>query len=213
MLEKAPNAPNFCEGENVWGFLGTICLESADNSFIVNKYCQQACWDLGQRGYVNECGEPEECCPTPTPSPTEAAACLECNNERTSYMVNNDINCETWAVNDFDAKCSGTFQKDNNGNLRTQPFCRLSCYDRKSIIFEDAGGLPCCKPSPRPCVQCEDRRTTYMENKGFTCDTWNYITKERCDDPDFTFQVNNACRRFCSQKFNSIFYHEPCCSS
>jgi hypothetical protein len=212
MNETAPNAPVSCEGANEWHFLDTICTRPKNDTFIKGKYCQQACWDRGQRGYVNECNEPEECCPTPTPSPTEAASCLECDNNRTPYMETNNIDCETWGVNDFGAKCADTFQKDGNGDLRQQPFCRQSCYDRKTIIFDDAGGLPCCEPPLRPCIQCEDRTTTYMDSKGLACDTWNYITKERCDDPDFIFQLNNACRKWCSDTFNSIFYYEPCCN-
>jgi len=213
MIEKAPNKPVSCEGAKEWPFLDVICLRSNVDPFITNKYCQQACWDRGQRGYVNSCGEPEECCPTPTPSPTEAAACRECDNRRTTYMENNDIDCETWTVKDFDEKCANTFQFDGNGGPRAEPFCRLSCYDRKRIIFDDASELPCCTPSPRPCVACqEDTRTGYMENNGLTCDAWAYITKERCDDPDGQFQLGGACRKWCSDQFNSVFYYEPCCN-
>mmetsp|Transcript_22793 Transcript_22793/g.54071 ORF Transcript_22793/g.54071 Transcript_22793/m.54071 type:complete len:577 (-) Transcript_22793:112-1842(-) len=149
--------------------------------------------------------------PPPTPFPTEAAICRPgCDNRRTFFMESNDIYCETWKVKDFDVRCTGTFQYNSTDNSTlANPFCRQSCYDRKETIFDDTD-LPCCTPPPRPCVTCQDTLSDFMKKNDKDC-TWAYITKERCDDPDNQFQLNGACRKTCADRFDSVFYYEPCC--
>jgi len=79
------------------------------------KYCQHSCYAAGN-GYPGD-----NCCIQPTPAPTIADGCTDCDNTATPWMTRNGQECTTTDL--ISSKCM-----DNNNWVRNK-YCQQSCYD------------------------------------------------------------------------------------
>ena len=145
----------------------------------------------------------------PTP-PLNGSSCIQCTDEETSWMVNNEKDCITSYL--IHTKCN------KDPTWTENQYCRQSCYDSG---FEYSGDF-CCdtplnptqKPTSSPngssCIQCTYEETPWMARKGKDCTSSDLIQTKCNKDPIWT--ENQYCRKSC---YNAGFGYSGsfCCNT
>mmetsp|Transcript_5373 Transcript_5373/g.7749 ORF Transcript_5373/g.7749 Transcript_5373/m.7749 type:complete len:382 (-) Transcript_5373:120-1265(-) len=90
-----------------------------DEKWIAKKYCQRSCDNVGQP-YDDQ----DKCC---------KPSCIECSNEKTSWMVKYEKECDSSAYT-LNHRCN------KDGQWKKHKFCRLSCYNNGTPYDDDV----CC---------------------------------------------------------------------
>mmetsp|Transcript_2250 Transcript_2250/g.4602 ORF Transcript_2250/g.4602 Transcript_2250/m.4602 type:complete len:199 (+) Transcript_2250:1557-2153(+) len=185
-----------------WPYLAnTLCKgDSSSNNFIAKKYCQQYCFEQGQRDYVNDStGEPEVCFTSPGPDD-----CMTCTNQRakstgSTGMIATGKTCDTWT----NLPCGNGGDYWNNNK-----WCQYSCWDKSKAYASDE--KKCCDISSI-CVQCQDNPSAYMTNNlpDKTCENWGGLTEAQCLKAPF--QSTKSCQQSCWDIHNVAFDGEICC--
>jgi len=117
---------------------------------------------------------------SPVTSPVEN--CIECSDEGTPWMVDNNKVCGT-NNSQLTTKCN------LNNWWRNNKFCQLSCFK----IDNGYDGDNCCAP---PCTECSDEGTPWMVDNDKVCGTNNSQLATKCNSSN-SWRSNKYCQNSC----------------
>jgi hypothetical protein len=148
-----------------------------------------------QSGYISKVVDGKtQCVVDPT--------CVECDNTKTQYMVNNGLSCDH-----EDSKWMITNRCNANQFWVTNKYCRLTCHEAGRGYGEE-GNAECC---PRiSCTKCSNEPNQYMTNNGQTCAGQSNSIERNCYE-NTSWETNKICQQSCfdaGRGYSGVF----CCA-